>query len=64
MKNEKEITTPQTCYQWRGVLWVPHYNQRDTFVAPGNLARTGQYLRARKAPKVTLSLWPRQKFES
>lgn len=50
---------PQTAYVLCGITYIPHYTRKGTFVAPGNVMYTEDFLGLLGASQITLDLWPR-----
>lgn len=68
MKSEDLIadTEQQLAYTLRGITYLPHYDGRKVFVAPGyfrqhNLELTAEQLIKAGARAVYIQLWPRPK---
>lgn len=50
----------ETAYILLGIVYVPHYTERGTYVGPGNVYYPVSYLELFRAEKIRLPLWPRQ----
>lgn len=49
----------QYTYEFRGIPYVPHYNQQGVFVAPGGIEKKEHELAAMGAFKKRMYLWVR-----
>lgn len=61
---EKAETFETTCYMYRDILYVPHYNGQDAFVGPGygtnhRNSYTADFLLSVGAVEITRPLWKR-----
>lgn len=63
MKTERDTIAHQTVetltYQHNGIPYIPSYEHKDIFVAPGGKNISGAYLRHAGAIPTPMFLWPR-----